>query len=154
MPWRGVGSGGGIDVFNQSGNGSDPNLTIDINDSTISGNEIAGAGGDGGGINTLDGNWLVTNSTISGNTDTAGAQVVGGSRSSPTRRSPDMGSSRHHGEERGHRQVANGGGNVDVQSPSILNVGESIVAGGVFGQVRSTTARSAAVSRCIRSATT
>ena len=71
-----AGNGGGIDVFNTSGTGLDGNVTIDIDDSTISGNEITG-GGAGSGIAASDGNWAVTNSTISGN-NAAGTPVDGG----------------------------------------------------------------------------
>jgi hypothetical protein len=152
----GKGSGGGIDVFNTSG--SDPNLTIHIGDSTISGNEIngaAGATGAGAGIDATDGNWLVTNSTISGNTET-GAQIDGGGAfisnaplSSTWSNDTVSGNQAYSGAGlafsggivnatfdtiAGNTATsANTGGNLDVQSGSTLNLGESIVAGGVAG---------------------
>jgi hypothetical protein len=122
------GSGGGIDAFNTSGSGLDANLTVDIDHSTISGNEINGVAGEGAGIAALDGNWQVTNSTITGNTGTAGTQVDGGgafiSNASLT---STWKFDTIAGNTAGN---ASHGGNLDVQSPSTLNLGESIVARG------------------------
>ncbi len=47
------GYGGGIDVFNSSGTGVDGNVTIDIDRSTISGNEITRCGRCGRGHRRL-----------------------------------------------------------------------------------------------------
>ncbi len=128
----GNGSGGGIDVFNTSGSGLDDNLTIHIDESTINGNEINGASGTGAGsgIAASDGNWSVTNSTISGNTET-GTQVDGGGAFISN---ASLGSTWKFDTVAGNTATsASSGGNLDVQSPSTLNLGESIVAGGVSG---------------------
>ena len=136
----GDGSGGGIDVFNTSGSGVDPNVTIDIDDSTISGNMIdgaIGATGAGSGIAASDGNWMVTNSTISGNMEAqgAGAQVNGGGAFIANAAGGTFLTSTWHFDTIAGNAVGSTGhgGNLDVQSGSTLELGESIVAGGVAG---------------------
>jgi hypothetical protein len=152
----GSGSGGGIDAFNTSG-GLDTNLTIDIDDSTISGNGISATSGAGSGIAALDGNWLVTNSTISGN-EATGTQVDGGgvfvsnagsgtSLNSTWNDDTVSGNQAYEGggiESSGGSSTdatfdtitdntasnTNSGDNLNVQSGSSLSLGESIVAGG------------------------
>jgi hypothetical protein len=127
-----AGNGGGIDVFNTSGAGLDGNVTIDIDHSTISGNEITGAGGAGSGIAASDGNWAVTNSTISGN-NAAGTPVDGGgafiaNAAGGTSLNSTWKFDTIAGNSAG---TAGQGGNFNVQSGSTLDLGESIVAGGV-----------------------
>jgi parallel beta-helix repeat protein len=128
-----AGDGGGIDVFNTSGAGLDGNVTIDIDHSTINGNEITGVGGAGSGIASSDGNWAVTDSTISGNTEASGMSVDGGGAyisnsplTSKWRFDTLAGNSAGSG---GH------GGNLDMQGGT-LNLGESIVAGGLSGNAQ------------------
>jgi hypothetical protein len=91
----GNGSGGGIDAF-YTGSGVDTNRTIDIDDSTISGNQAL----DGAGLELSNG--VTTNAQF----DTIADNTAAG---------------------------ANGGGNLNVQNASTLDLGESIVAGGVAG---------------------
>ena len=129
-----AGNGGGIDVFNSSGTGVDGNVTIDIDRSTISGNEITGAGGAGSGIAASDGNWTVTNSTVSGN-NSAGTPVDGGgafiaNAAGGTSLNSTWKFDTIAGNSAG---TAGQGGNFNVQSGSTLDLGESIVAGGVAG---------------------
>jgi hypothetical protein len=71
------GNGGGILAFNTSGAGLDPNLTVDIDNSTISNNTISQDSVFGAGIAVEDGSWTVTNSTIAGNQD-GGNDMSGG----------------------------------------------------------------------------
>ena len=117
---NGNSNGGGIDVFNTAGAGlDDANLTIDLDSSTISDNQAY----DGAGIALSDGTTTMTNVTVSGNTaagggggissDAAVADVTFDTIADNTAAS------------------ANGGGNLDIRSASTLNLGESIVAGGV-----------------------
>jgi hypothetical protein len=129
-----AGNGGGIDVFNTSGTGLDGNVTIDIDRSTISGNESTGAGGAGSGIAASDGNWAVTNSTISGN-NTAGTPVDGGGAFiANAAGGTSLTSTWKFDTIAGNSAGTTGqGGNFNVQSGSTVNLGESIVAGGVAG---------------------
>jgi len=131
----GNGSGGGIDVFNTTpGSGVDANVTIHIDDTTISGNEITGATGAGSGIAASDGNWAVTNSTISGNTETAGTQVDGGGAFiSNAAGGTSLTSTWIFDTIAGNAAGSTSqGGNFNVQGGA-LNLQESIVAGGVAG---------------------
>jgi hypothetical protein len=129
-----AGNGGGIDVFNTSGTGLDGNVTIDIDRSTISGNESTGAGGAGSGIAASDGNWAVTNSTISGN-NTAGTPVEGGGAFiANAAGGTSLTSTWKFDTIAGNSAGTTGqGGNFNVQSGSTADLGESIVAGGVAG---------------------
>ena len=131
----GDGNGGGIDAFNTSGSGVDANLTFDIGHSTISGNEIDGVAGQGAGIAALDGNWQVINSTITGNAGTAGTEVDGGGAFiSNAAGGTSLTSTWKFDTITGNTATnANGGGNIAVQSATTVDLGESIVAGGVAG---------------------
>ncbi len=68
---QGPGDGGGIVTFNTSDTSLDPNLTVDITDSTISFNQINDGEGSsevyGAGLSPEDGVWNVTGTTITGN---------------------------------------------------------------------------------------
>ena len=128
-----AGNGGGIDVFNTSGSGVDGNVTIDIDRSTISGNEITGSGA-GSGIAASDGIWTVTNSTVGGNNN-AGTPVDGGGAFIANAASGTaLNSTWNFDTIAGNSAGTTGqGGNLYVQSGSALDLGESIVAGGVAG---------------------
>ena len=120
---------GGIDVFNTSGTGStepdDQHRPLDDQrqrDHRC--REVTARG-----IDAFDGNWQVTDSTISGNTGTAGSH-----RRWRVHLHAPLGSTWTFDTIAGNAAAsANSGGNVDVQSSSTLNVGESIVAGGMSG---------------------
>ncbi len=130
----GDGSGGGIDVFNTSGSGLDANLSIHIDNSTINGNTINGASGAGAGIDATDGNWQVTNSTISGNAELAGTQVGGGAFVANAAGGTALTSTWKFDTIAGNVAGSAGqGGNLNVQGGSTLDLGESIVAGGMSG---------------------
>ena len=92
---------------------------------------VAGAGS---GIAASDGNWTVTNSTISGNNN-AGTPVDGGGAFIANAASGTaLNSTWNFDTIAGNSAGTTGqGGNLNVQSGSALNLGESIVAGGVAG---------------------
>ena len=122
----GNGSGGGIDVFN-TGSGFDPNLTIDIDHSTINGNVINGSGAQstGGGIATSDGSWQVVDSTISGNTAGSGGGIMDGATVS------SVVSATFDTIAGNTATDAHSGGNLQIQGAGTTDLGESIVAGGL-----------------------
>ncbi len=121
----GNGSGGGIDVFN-TGSGFNPNLTIEIDQSTINGNVINGSGAQsaGGGIAASDGSWQVVDSTISDNTAGSGGGIMDGATVS------SVVSATFDTIAGNSATDAHSGGNLQMQGAGTANVGESIVAGG------------------------